>query len=110
MYVDASSTKKGVATLHNLSNGQKVSHTFTTTPSTLCETNAEWIVEDFESGGNLVPFANFGSITFTDASAKGSSGTVTPSGGTIIDIRDQSGKILTDCGISGSNAYCHYTG
>ena len=111
MTVDASSKTAGVATLENLSTGAKVSHTFTNPPSTLCETNAEWIVEDFESGGSLVPFANFDQITFTDASAKGSSGTITPAGGQVFDIKDpNSGSVLTDCGISGSDVTCRYTG
>lgn len=113
MEVDATSKKSGVATLQNLSNGQKVSHTFTSgsTESSLCETNAEWIVEDFQSGGSLIPFANFGSITFTGASAVGSAGTVTPRGGTIIDIQDSSSnKVLTDCATSGNDLTCRYTG
>jgi hypothetical protein len=110
MEVDASSKSKGVATLENLTTGQKVTHTFTNTPSTLCETNAEWIVEDFESGGSLIPFANFGTVTFTDASASGSRGTVTPRGGTIIDIQDQDGNVLTNCGTSGNDLTCTYTG
>lgn len=110
MYVDASSTTSGVAVLENLSTGQKVQHQFSSPPSTLCETNAEWIVEDFESGGSQVPFANFGSVTFTDASASGSRGTITPAGGTIIDIRDQSGNVLTDCGLRGNDVYCNYSG
>ncbi|KAI1846874.1 hypothetical protein JX265_004844 [Neoarthrinium moseri] len=111
MEVDASSKKAGVATLENLTTGKKVTHTFTSTPSTLCETNAEWIVEDFESGGSLVPFADFGTVTFTDASASGSQGTVTPNGGTIIDIKDSSsGEVLTDCKSSASGLTCTYTG
>ncbi|KAH8197702.1 hypothetical protein TruAng_008119 [Truncatella angustata] len=111
MEVDASSKTKGVAILENLTTGQKVTHTFTSTPSTLCETNAEWIVEDFESGGSLVPFADFGSVTFTGASATGSAGTVTPQGGTIIDIRDSSSsQVLTDCSTSGGSLTCKYTG
>jgi hypothetical protein len=113
MEVDASSKKAGVATLENLSTGQKVTHSFSSgsTPSSLCETNAEWIVEDFESGGSLVPFADFGTVTFTDASATGSAGTVTPRGGTIIDIQDSdSGDILTDCSTSGNDLTCRYTG
>ncbi|UNI14060.1 hypothetical protein JDV02_000737 [Purpureocillium takamizusanense] len=110
MTVDASSTTQGVATLENLTTGKQVSHTFTSTPSTLCETNAEWIVEDFESNGQLVPFANFGTVTFTDASASGSSGSVTPSGAQIFDIRDSSGQVLTNCGTSGSDLSCSYTG
>ncbi|KAM4057706.1 peptidase a4 family protein [Hirsutella rhossiliensis] len=110
MSVDASSMTGGVAVLENLSNGQKVSHTFTNSPSSLCETNAEWIVEDFQSSGQLVPLVDFGTVTFTDASASGSGGTVTPDGATIIDIKDQSGNVLTNCDTSGNDVVCQYTG
>ncbi|KAL2182099.1 peptidase G1 [Thermothelomyces heterothallicus CBS 202.75] len=109
MSVEASSKRAGVATLENLSTGQKVSHTFINTPSTLCETNAEWIVEDFQEGSSLVPFADFGTVTFTDAYATGSSGSVTPSGATIIDIK-QGNEVLTSCATSGSDLTCSYTG
>lgn len=73
--VVATSTTTGTATITNNSNGQSVTHTFTSseTTSSLCETNAEWIVEDFtiiSSDGqqSLAPFANFGTVTFTDSS------------------------------------------
>lgn len=110
MTVDATSKTKGVATLENLTTGRSVSHTFTNTPSTLCETNAEWIVEDFEEGSSLVPFANFGTVTFTNATASGSSGTITPNGSTIIDIESSKGQVLTDCSASSSGVTCRYTG
>lgn len=110
MSVEASSTTSGVAVLENLSTGQTVSHSFEGPPSMLCETNAEWIVEDFRSRGQLVPFVDFGRITFTDAAALSSSGTVTPAGATIFNIRDQSGRVLTDCGTSGKDISCTYTG
>ncbi|KAL2134548.1 hypothetical protein VTI74DRAFT_11520 [Chaetomium olivicolor] len=109
MTVDASSKTTGVATLENLSTGQKVSHSFRNTPSTLCETNAEWIVEDFQEGNNLVPFANFGTVTFTNAYATGSTGTVTPQGATIMDIK-QGSSVLTNCATEGSDLTCSYTG
>ncbi|KAL2155743.1 hypothetical protein VTH82DRAFT_485 [Thermothelomyces myriococcoides] len=109
MSVEATSATTGVATLENLSTGQKVSHTFTNTPSTLCETNAEWIVEDFQEGSSLVPFADFGTVTFTDAYAVGSSGEVTPAGATIIDIQ-QGGEVLTSCATQGSDLTCTYIG
>jgi hypothetical protein len=57
----------------------------------LCEENAEWIVEDFEENGALVPFANFGTVSFTNAYALTSSGAkITPSGATIIDLKQGS--------------------
>ncbi|KAH6986883.1 peptidase A4 family-domain-containing protein [Ilyonectria destructans] len=109
--VDASSKTKGVATLQNLSTNQKVSHTFTNTPSTLCETNAEWIVEAFQENGSQVSLVDFGTVTFTDASVSGSGGTSGPQGAVIIDISpDQGQTVLTQGSISGSSVTVEYVG
>ncbi|KAJ3880071.1 acid proteinase [Lentinula edodes] len=97
------STTEGTLTIENNSKGTSATKTVTST-ARLCETNAEWIVEDFEEcEGNdceLVPFANFGTIEFTGASATTSSGTVTPAGATIFDIEQNS--VLTSVSQSGS--------
>ncbi|KAJ6556497.1 peptidase A4 family-domain-containing protein [Mycena vulgaris] len=78
--VTATSTTTGTAVVENLSNGQSSTVSLTTS-SPLCLKNAEWIVEDFQESTFLIPFVNFGSITFTDASATTQSGsTVGPSG------------------------------
>ncbi|KAJ7890754.1 acid proteinase [Mycena leptocephala] len=78
--VTATSTTTGTAVVENLSSGQS-STVSLTTPLPLCLENAEWIVQDFQESTFLIPFANFGSITFTDASATTQSGgTVGPSG------------------------------
>ncbi|TVY41861.1 Aspergillopepsin [Lachnellula subtilissima] len=70
----------GVTTLENTSNGQSASHTFTNDrDGNLCGQDAEWIVEDFSSSRGLVPFANFGTITFTEATAMVNGATVSPS-------------------------------
>ena len=105
--VTATSKTGGTAVIKNNSKGTSVTHTFSGQPS-LCEYDAEWIVEDFESNGSLVPFADFGTVTFTGASATSSSGTVGPSGATIMDIR-QSGVVLTSCSASSSSVTCSYT-
>ena len=92
--VVASSKTSGTATIKNLSTGQTVTKTISSSAS-LCGKNAEWIVEDFESGGGMVPFANFNTVTFSNAVAKTSSGgSVGPNTGTEIVIV-QNGKILT---------------
>ncbi|KAJ6576837.1 peptidase A4 family-domain-containing protein [Mycena sp. CBHHK59/15] len=44
-----------------------------TSSARLCQENAKWIVEDFEENGSLVPFANFGTVSFTGAKATTSS-------------------------------------
>ncbi|CAN8102643.1 unnamed protein product [Discula destructiva] len=105
--VTATSTKAGTAVVKNVSKGTSVTHTFTSQSQALQELNAEWIVEDFESGGALVPFADFGTVTFTGATATTSSGTVTPAGATLIDI-EQSGKVLTSVSVSGSTVTVSY--
>lgn len=103
--VDATSTSTGTATVENLTTGQSVHYTWNSPPSTLCEANAEWIVEDFSEGGSLVPFANYGSITFTNAVATGSSGSYTPAGAVLYDIPNKS-----HCSTSGSDLTCNYLG
>ena len=106
--VEASTESTGTATVENLTNGQSVTHQFTGgTQGNLCETNAEWIVEDFESGGSLVSFADFGTVTFTNAEAISNGRTVGPSGATIMDIR-QSGQVLTEASVSGDSVTVSY--
>lgn len=81
------------------------------TDGALCEENAEWIVEDFEEcyedgECELVPFANFGTVEFTGASAVKNGATVTTSGSTIIDIEQNS--VLTSCSASSNTVTCAY--
>ncbi|KKY20475.1 putative glutamic protease eqolisin [Phaeomoniella chlamydospora] len=101
MTVTATSKSAGSAVLENVTTGKTVTHTFSGESNTLCETNAEWIVEDFSENNSLVPFADFGTVTFTDAYATTSSGTVGVSGGSILDIK-QNGQVLTSVSTSGS--------
>lgn len=109
MTVTATTTKTGTAVVKNVSKGTSVTHTFTSQSQALQELNAEWIVEDFEENSSLVPFANFGTVTFTGASATGASGAVGPSGADILDI-EQSGKVLTSVSTSSSSVTVKYTG
>jgi hypothetical protein len=107
MTVTATSTSSGTATLTNLSTGQTVSNSFSRQTSKLCEVDAEWIVEDFSRGSNLVPFIDFTTVTFTGASAVSGGSTVDTTGGTVINIR-QKGQVLTSCAGSGSKVSCTY--
>jgi hypothetical protein len=104
--VTASSTKKGKAVIENITTGKTVSKSISSS-SALCEENAEWIVEDYEEGSSLVPFADFGTVEFTKAEATTSSGTVGPSGATIIDIK-QSKKVLTSSSAGSSTVTVKY--
>jgi hypothetical protein len=108
--VTASSLTGGTAVVENVSTGETVTHTFSNEGSEgdLCEYNAEWIVEDYEEGSSLVSFADFGSVTFTDASAIDGSGTVGTTGATVIDIQ-QNNEVLTSCSVpSSSEVSCTY--
>ncbi|ROV87030.1 hypothetical protein VSDG_10026 [Cytospora chrysosperma] len=110
MTVTATSESKGSAVIENSTTGKSVTHTFTSTEGDLCQTNAEWIVEDFEEGLSLVPFADFDEVEFTDAYATLSTGsTASPADASILDIR-QSGEVLTSCSASGETVTCSYTG
>lgn len=105
--VTASSTTSGTVVITNNSKNQSVNQTVSSSDA-LCGQDAEWIVEDFEEGNSLVPFVNFGTVTFTNAAAGTSSGSVGPSGATIMDI-EQNGKVLTSASVSGSSVTVSYT-
>ncbi|KAJ3828084.1 peptidase A4 family-domain-containing protein [Lentinula raphanica] len=86
----------GSVTLINKNTGKSVTQILSAPSSSaaLKGQNAEWIVEDYEQGGNLVTFANFGTVTFTNASASTSSKTLGPNSGIKVNI-EQNGKVLT---------------
>ncbi|KAI0483764.1 peptidase A4 family-domain-containing protein [Xylaria cf. heliscus] len=107
MTVTATGRNSGSVTLDNRSTGQSVSHTFTNQVGNLCQANAEWIVEDFSQGNSLVPFANFGTVVFTNASVNGGAGL---DKAVIYDIK-QGNKIYTSCSMSSSSSVsCSYVG
>ena len=96
--------------INNLSTGKSASHSFSGQGNHLCETNAEWIIEDFQSGSSEVPFANFGTVSFTDCSVVEGGTTVGVNGAQILDIR-QNGHVYTSCSTSGSSSVsCTYEG
>lgn len=107
--VTASSLTSGSAVIENTTTGKKVSHMFTNQTQPLCETNAEWIVEDFESNGSQVQFANFDSIKFANATATTKDGsTVGPTGADILDIKIN-GTVYTDVSVDASSVTCSYS-
>ncbi|RAO65182.1 uncharacterized protein BHQ10_001194 [Talaromyces amestolkiae] len=111
--VTSTSNKAGSAVIENLTNGQSVSQSLTAPSSTatLGGQNAEWIVEDFESNGAQVSFANFGKVAFTNAAAGTADGdSVGTSGVDLLDI-SQNGKVLTSASVpSDSEVLVEYTG
>ncbi|KAJ4413544.1 hypothetical protein N0V82_008482 [Gnomoniopsis sp. IMI 355080] len=109
MTVTATSETAGTAVLENQTTGESVTHSFDgNVEGDLCLENAEWIVEDFESDSSLVPFADFGSVTFTDATATIGGETVDAGDYTaIIDI-EQDNSVLTSCSASDETVTCTY--
>ncbi|KAF5389907.1 hypothetical protein D9757_003594 [Collybiopsis confluens] len=108
--VHSTSSTTGTATLVNESTGKTVTQALTAPDSAaaLKGQNAEWIVEDFEEGDSLVPFADFGTVTFTGASASTASSSLGPASGVILDI-EQNGEVLTSVSTSGSTISVSHT-
>ncbi|BDD60302.1 hypothetical protein MPDQ_006217 [Monascus purpureus] len=111
-YVRTSDNSHGIAVIENHTSGKNASKTLSapSASATLQGVNAEWIVEDFEMSGGLVPMVDFGKVTFTGAVAETSQGAVGLDGAHILDIR-QDGLVLTDADIlSSSEVVVTYTG
>ncbi|KAJ3808752.1 glutamic protease [Lentinula aff. lateritia] len=108
--IHATSSKTGTVTLSNKSTGKSVSQSLTAPSSStaLKGQNAEWIVEDYDENGSLVPFANFGTVTFTNASASTSKKTIAPSSGVKVNIV-QNKKLLTSTSFTTNSVTVKHT-
>ena len=104
--VRSSSPSKGVAIIENQSSGETVTKTLTAPSSnaTLGGQNAEWIVEDFSSGGSQIAFADFGTVTFTGAQAETDGGAYGVNDAAILDIQ-QGGKLLAEVNIDSDTEF-----
>ncbi|CAK7274701.1 hypothetical protein SEPCBS57363_006297 [Sporothrix epigloea] len=107
----AVNTRMGSVIIENKTTAQSVVHTFVGEMQPLCQTSAEWIIEDYSVGGELVGLCDWGRATFTDCEAKQFSGTTASlSDATIYDISGN-GNVMTDCSIFGNDIVtCKYTG
>lgn len=104
--VTAHSSTSGAATIKNLSNGQ-LQQVELSSDYALCRQNAEWIVENpADQYGDLLPFANFGRVTFYDATASGR-GAYSPHGANIAIIQ-QDDDTLTSVSTDGSSVTITY--
>jgi hypothetical protein len=92
MTVIASSSTEGTALVENISTGQQASIELSSTYA-LKGQNAEWIVEDFEENNQLVSFADFGTVTFTNCVATTEDERMGVDGATIIEIGDAGGQL-----------------
>jgi hypothetical protein len=99
----AASTSAGIIVIKNLSTGKQVSQTLSRKIDLSCQLNAEWIVEDNRLDGKALPFIDFGTTTFTEASVTTLEGAVELSGVEIHDIMDEQQQVLTSSSISGSS-------
>jgi len=99
-------TNSGVTTL--TAGGKSVTHTFSGQSSPIPGASAEWIVEDFTEGDSLVAFANFGTVTFTGATAIINGVTTTAAGANNIILITESGSDETSTTISGSTVTVKY--
>jgi hypothetical protein len=107
--IDATSTTGGTATLENLSNGQSSTFTWTGESPALCEVTAEWIVEDFTVGDSPVPFANYGSVTFTGNSAVVGGNTVDLSNAYLANmVPSGSSSVVSLASVDGDDITCTY--
>ncbi|OGM44262.1 peptidase A4 family protein [Aspergillus bombycis] len=102
--VRATSPSEGIAIIENKSTGQTVSQAVTAPAptATLAGQNAEWIVEDFQSGDSMVVMANFGEVKFSGAQAQAGKATYGLDGGEIIELK-QNNKVLTQTEVTGNN-------
>lgn len=104
MYVNATTSTSGSATIENLTTGKTVTKSLTST-SALGGENAEWIVEDFEEGDSLIAFADFGNVTFTDCVASTSESSEGVDSATIMDIQNTSNEVLTDVTVISDSSF-----
>lgn len=94
--------------VENRTKGQTATYTYSEQSThPLCEYNAEWIVEAYDEGGDLLPFFAFDTIAFTGASATTADGVeVDTSGATLFDI--QRTEVLTSTTASDSTVTVDY--
>jgi hypothetical protein len=97
MTVIASSSTEGTALIENVTTGQQAYIDLSSTYA-LGGQNAEWIVEDFEENNELVAFADFGTVTFTNCVATTAELRVGVDRATVIEIGNAESQ-LTGVGI-----------
>ncbi|KAM6491284.1 Peptidase A4 family domain containing protein [Amanita muscaria] len=101
--VTASSSTSGTTLIENLTTRQSESQSLSNPSHPLCLQNAEWIVEDpYLVSGGIAPFCNFGTITFSSASAYMHNGqAISPYGAMVLNL-EQNGKVLASVSESSS--------
>lgn len=91
--------------IENVTTGETVTKSLTSS-SALCEENAEWIIEDYEEGGSLAPFADFGAITWTSACAATSTNSCVSLSGSAVSKVEDSCKVLISASATSNTITC----
>ncbi|CAG8938458.1 unnamed protein product [Penicillium salamii] len=105
--VESSSPSEGVAIIKNESSGKSATKTLKapSASATLAGQNAEWIVEDFNSGNTMVPLANFDQVDFIGAEAKADDGSsYGVEDASILDIQ-QNGDVKAHVEVTGNHEF-----
>ncbi|KAM3562502.1 hypothetical protein MY1884_001801 [Beauveria asiatica] len=106
MSVNATSPTSGTSTLENLTTGRHVTTPYRNMRESLCQADAEWILE---YGGDSQTFADFGEWDLYDTHATSRQGSVGAAGSTITNVAID-GQTLTDCRADGQGVQCAYSG
>ncbi|PLB51625.1 concanavalin A-like lectin/glucanase [Aspergillus steynii IBT 23096] len=103
--VESFTPTSGMAEIVNESTGQRAQKQLTAPnpDAKLAGENADWIVEDFQSGSEMVPLVNFGQVAFQDMQAQGGVRTFGTDGATVIELK-QNGKVVTEVQTLGDDA------
>lgn len=111
--INTTSSISGTATLENLSSsasdGAQVVRTWTDVSPALCFDTAKWAVEDFEVNDVQVPFADFGSVTWTDTAALVDGVSVGASQGLTMQLQSAStGAVVAEGSLEGDDVIITY--
>lgn len=112
LIVEAYSSNSGYAQIENLSTGETAMEILIapTEKAVLAGENAEWIVEDFQSGGKLVNLVDFGTVTFTETQAKAGNKVHGIKDASIIELK-QGDRVITETTIISDEEFnVKYTG
>lgn len=112
LLVEAYTSNLGYVFIENESTGETATQVLSAPSETavLAGDNTEWIVEDFQSGGELVNLVDFGTVKFTDVQAQAGNKVYGVKDATIIELK-QGDKVITETTIiNDSELDVKYTG
>ena len=110
--VEAYASSWGYVQIENLSTGETAMQILRapTEKAVLAGENAEWIIEDFQSGGELVNLVDFGTVTFTDTQAQAGHKVYGVKDASIIELKQGDNVITETTIVSDEEFNVKYTG